>query len=104
MSQSWKNLERKTARLLRGKRNARGEDFSVSAADVEHPLFSVECKYRKHLPALLAQGLAQAQRYHPAKPPLLVLKERGKHGEIVVLRLADFVDLFGPLNTQQEEP
>lgn len=31
---NWKNLERKTAKMLNGKRNSRGMDFSLSIAVV----------------------------------------------------------------------
>jgi hypothetical protein len=46
---------------------------------------------------LLRLGLEQASRYDRGKPPLLVVKERYQKGALVVLKLADFVDLFGPL-------
>ncbi len=44
-SQAWKDLERKVARVLGGKRNYRGANFSESREDVTHPIFSPECKY-----------------------------------------------------------
>lgn len=94
MSQAWKNAERQAAKALGGKRNQRGADFSQSLPDVEHPLFSVECKYRKTLPRLLRLGLEQARRYDGKKPPLLIVKERHQKGALVVLRLSDFVDLL----------
>ena len=97
MSQAWKAAERQAAKVLGGKRNSRGADFGKSAPDVEHPLFSVECKYRKQLPRLLRLGLEQAADYDRNKPPLLVVKEKGMHGALVVLRLADFIDVVGPL-------
>jgi len=97
MSPAWKNAERSSAKALGGTRNKRGADFSKSMPDIEHPLFSVECKYRKVLPRLLRLGLEQAARYDAGKPPLLVVKERHQKGALVVLRLGDFVDLVGPL-------
>lgn len=93
---AWKRHEKKVAMLLHGRRHSRGNNYAEEAGDVEHPLFSVECKYRKKLPALLLQGLSQARRYS-SKPPLLVLKEQGRQSELVVMSLADFVDLFGAL-------
>jgi len=65
--------------------------------DVEHALFSVEVKYRKALPRLLRLGLDQAASYDRTKPPLLVVKQKHQKGALVILKLADFVDLFGPL-------
>jgi len=100
---AWKQTERQAAKALGGKRVSRGANFSVSAPDVEHPLFSVECKYRKQLPRLLRLGLEQAQSYDSTKPPLLVIKERYQHGALVVLRLSDFVDLFGPLTPEPKQ-
>lgn len=102
MSAAWKNAERSSAQALGGTRNKRGADFSKSMPDIEHPLFSVECKYRKLLPRLLRLGLEQAQRYDSQKPPLLIIKERYQRGALVVMRLDDFVDLVGPL--KQEQP
>jgi hypothetical protein len=50
----------------------------------------------------LRLGLEQARRYQPDKPPLLVVKEKGTRGALVVLTLADFVDLLGPLRERGE--
>ncbi|HKA54671.1 MAG TPA: hypothetical protein VKJ47_13515, partial [Candidatus Binatia bacterium] len=103
----WKRTEKYVAEMLHGQRNQRGANFGKSMPDVEHPLFSVEVKYRKLLPRLLRLGLAQAQAYDKTKPPLLIVKERSMHGALVVLKLADFADLLGPLTewpqTLQEE-
>ena len=99
---AWKNHERQTARALSGKRVSRGANFSTSVPDIEHPLFSVECKYRKQLPRLFRLGLAQAQGYDSTKPPLLVIKERYQRGAFVVLRLNDFTDLLGAFGKEDE--
>src|SRR3990170_4131475 len=94
MSNTWKNLERKAARALNGKRNSRGNDFGLSIPDVEHPLLSIECKYRKKISSFLKDGLRQAEKYHPEKIPALILKEKNMRGELVVIRLSDFQNLF----------
>ena len=57
---------------------------------MDHPWFSVECKYRKTLPKLVMDGLNQAKRHGRGKVPLLFLKERGKHGGVVCVHSADF--------------
>ena len=57
-------------------------------------------KYRKTLPRLLRLGLEQAKQYDDKKLPLLVVKERYLRGAIVVLHLADFADLLGPLTEE----
>jgi hypothetical protein len=94
---NWKNLERKAATILNGKRNSRGMDFSLSMSDVEHPLLSIECKYRKKISGFLKDGLKQAEKYAPEKIPVLVLKEKGMRGEFIVLRLSDFQRLLGEI-------
>lgn len=92
---NWKNLERKTSKILNGKRNSRGNDFGLSMPDVEHPLLSIECKYRKKISGFLKDGLRQAERYYSEKIPVLILKEKHMKGELVIIRLRDFQDLFG---------
>ena len=103
MSKAWKQLERATAKALGGVRHSRGADFSQSAPDVHHSLFSVECKLRKQLPRLLRLGLQQAAAYDDSKPPLLVIRERYQRGALVVMKLSDFVDLMGPLQEPAPE-
>lgn len=98
MSVNWKALERKAAKTLNGKRNIdRGMDYHLSRPDVEHPLLSIECKYRRKISCFLKDGIAQARKYDPSKIPCLILKERNMRGELVVIRLADFQDLFGDI-------
>jgi hypothetical protein len=93
--QAWKTAERRAAAALGGQRHIRF-DRTESACDVDHDLLSVECKYRKRLPTLVKAAMAQAERYSDgAKIPAAVLFERGQRGGFVVLRLADFAELFG---------
>lgn len=99
MGAPWKELEKHAAAMLHGQRHIRWDEREV-APDVdlpEHSPFVVECKYRKHLPCLLAEGLIQAAHYDQDKIPLLVVKERGQPGALAVLRLADFVRLVHAL-------
>src|SRR5262245_42700473 len=103
VSAAWKEAERRAARKLGGVRNKRGDDFSKAAADVSHPLFTVEVKKRKKCPQLWREGLAQAQRYDKKKPPLLVIHEHNSKTDLVCLKLKDFVDLFGPLQNHNTE-
>ena len=72
-------------------------DFGLSIPDVEHPLLSIECKYRKKISGFLKDGLKQAERYNPEKIPVLILKEKHMRGELVIIRLKDFQDLFGEI-------
>lgn len=100
MSANWKALERKAAKALGGKRNIdRGMDYHLSRQDVEHPLLSVECKYRAKISSFLKDGLKQAEKYDPSKIPVLVLKEKHMKGELAILRLSDFQDIILKIRT-----
>lgn len=92
---AWKDLERKVAKELGGKRVLRGADFSDSAPDVEHHEWAIECKSRKTLPKLMTEGLKQAKGYHQHKTPILICKEKHKKGEIVCMYLEDFKRWLG---------
>jgi hypothetical protein len=100
---SWKRLEKETAKILGGRRISRGDNFSQSKPDIEHPLLSVECKYRKKISGFLKDGIRQASRYAPEKIPCLVLKERGMRGGLILLRLSDFQDLFGSITLKGDK-
>jgi hypothetical protein len=97
---AWKNHERRVARVFNGKRSG---NCGRSVVDVAHPIFSIECKFRKTLPQLLREGLDQAHRYDENKLPVLVIKERYAHGAFVVMKMRDFASLFGSLDEQIEE-
>ena len=94
----WKRTERKIAAALGGQRvpvtgRARGD-----APDVAHKWLAVEAKHRRTLPAWLQTALAQAQASaHDGQLPIVVLHQHGQRhaNDLVVLRLADFVDWFG---------
>lgn len=96
MGSSWKRLERQAAQALGGKRIIRA-DFGQSLPDVDHNLFSIECKLRAKLPRLLRLGLEQAEKYDENKISLLILKERYARESLVVLKMKDFKSLFGHL-------
>lgn len=96
----WKRNERAIAARLGGRRvpvtgRARGDQ-----PDIDHPLWAVEAKTRRTLPAWLHDALAQARAAaRPGQVPIVVLHQTGQHhaDDLVVLRLADFVDLVGDL-------
>lgn len=97
-SNSWKQLERTTAKMLGGKRVTRGADFSKSMPDVDHDLFQIECKYRKSGFKSLYDYLEQAQGYDPESPkiPVAVIQQNGR-APLVVLSLKHFGGLQGTL-------
>jgi hypothetical protein len=69
-----------------------------TAGDVIHDKFYVECKYRADIRGFNALKLFKEEVEPRAKTegkiPLLVVKEKGKRGELVVLRFEDFIKLI----------
>lgn len=94
MAKLWKAAEREAARALGGARHVREHRFE-SSGDVDHGFLSVECKSRRTLPKWLRDALAQAQRYHPDRPPVVVLREKGNREALVLARLEDVSAWFG---------
>lgn len=75
--------------------------LGLRSPDVETNAYSVEVKCRKRLPDWLVNAMIQAQRNAaPGKLPLVVLHQSSQRHErdLVVLRLGDFIEWFGPLN------
>lgn len=99
MPTPWKQLERDAAAALGGKRHLRAHR-GEPGPDVDLPAdlpFAVECKYRKALPKLLLEGLAQARRSAGKdKIPLLIVKQHRQQGALAVLDLGDFMRLSAP--------
>jgi len=161
-SKSWKDLEKKVPKILGGKRLSRGSDYSQSLPDVEHPIFSIECKYTstkrlryfrslikpgvfveigdfvvifledfakclkeqgkkqqfnnltfskwielpdglqscvkycEKIPKWLTNGISQAEKYDKEKKkiPVLITKERYMRGELVFIKLNDFIKVL----------
>lgn len=95
MSKSWKRTQKKTLEYLGA------EEVGKDKMDGIHPLFITEVKHRKTMPKLITGMLNQAEGYakkhHINKPPLGIIKEKGKHtpNAIVFLRLGDFEDCLG---------
>ena len=91
---SWKNLEREVAKKMGGKRHCRMGDFSESAPDVHHPLFSIECKYGHQVPKFFYDTLQQASKYS-GKVPVVVAHRKRERRKIVAMYWEDFLDFFG---------
>lgn len=84
---AWKALERKTARLTGGER----ERFQP--LDVDHPFLALECKHRERLSVW--SWFRKLEAKAGDKLPVLVLKEKGKRGELAVIRLDALLSLLG---------
>jgi len=84
-------LERKVARMLNGKRMPLSG--AVGGGDVVAEGFSVECKKRKALPALIVRAFAQAEADiaigDNRKPLVVIEQDRGR--PIACLYLEDLV-------------
>lgn len=97
---SWKRTEREVARRLGGRRVPVSGRQRGDVPDVEHPLWSVEVKHWAQLPARVLDAMSQAiAASRGDQVPIAVLHQAGEeHGsDLVVIRLDDFVELYGPL-------
>ena len=94
----WKVHERKTADRLEGERLY----FGGRKGDVGHDRFFIECKYRQKLSIYPMYEKAKSQ-CPKDKIPLLVVKQKRKHGELIVLSMNDFVKLLEGWNEKQTD-
>jgi hypothetical protein len=103
---AWKAHERKVAKLTGGTRISRSDDWGREDLDVEHPYLAIDCKYRKSLAVwswfkkLEVDTLKKMERdirmgKDPHKKiPTLILKEKGKKGELAVITIEDLLMLL----------
>lgn len=87
-------MERKVAKLLGGVRNPlSGGSGRHTRGDVIHDTLYVECKLRQSIAlwAWYKDTADKAKVEH--KIPILVIKEKSKKGELVVLDINDFVGI-----------
>ncbi|RME54045.1 hypothetical protein D6783_00020, partial [Candidatus Woesearchaeota archaeon] len=91
---TWKNTERRIAKKLNGVRvGATG----AATEDVRSDWLSVEVKHRKRLPVWLWDAYSQARNgtIDGERLAIVVLHEHGKHDDMVLLSLRDFIEWFG---------
>lgn len=95
VSQQWKELEKIAAKKLGGVRLVRGNNFSESMLDVEHPWLAIDAKWRTSLAtATWFKKLCKDNEkiYGKGKKiPVLIIKEKGMRGQLVVIDLDDFI-------------
>jgi hypothetical protein len=101
---AWKKAEERVGKLFGGQRTGpTGRDDS----DVTHALLAIEVKYRKDLPAWALECLEQARSGRTAggKIPTVILLGRLMRltDGLVVMRVADFQDLFGKIQTNEAD-
>ena len=95
MSDQWKKLERKVARKLGGKRVYRMGNWGEGKVDVDHPVFSIECKEGKQVPKFYYKAMQQAKLYDLNKVPIVVSHRYREREAMVTMRLKDFEEFFG---------
>jgi len=91
----WKKQERQVAAMLGVTRNPNN---GRRQSDIDVGAFAVEHKARKTLPSWFTDAVAQASASANGRTPVVVLTEvrQGmKARRYVVLRFADWVDLYG---------
>jgi len=94
---TWKARERRIAKDLGGRRIP-VSGINRDEADIETPLFNVQAKLRRSLPAWLWRWMRGIVSTTPApKVGILVLMTPGQDQKdaLVVLRYADWCDLHG---------
>jgi len=99
----WKRQERETAAILGGERQP---CTGGPHADVTTPLLAIEHKARQKLPTWLTGAVSQAVgSCKDDQTPMVVLTEVSqgrKARRYALLRLEDFVDLYGPLTGEPQ--
>lgn len=91
-----RNMERRVAKAVGGERVYGSGGFPMDTkADVRHPEYFIECKNRAmfthHTEFLKIIQKARDEN----KIPILVTHTNDRKGDLVVLRLEDFVELIG---------
>lgn len=100
MSKTWKEHERRVAARLDSKRNG---NRGTATADIDTPLWAVECKSRRELPAWLLDAMTQARRNAgDGQTALVCLHQVGQRSDkdIVCMSLADFTAWAGGINAE----
>ena len=91
---AWKRAEYQAADKLGGKRiTLSGGRGANCKGDVELPGWLVEVKYRKLFAVWSMYLEVEAKARKEGKNALLILKERGNHGELAVMRIEHFKEL-----------
>lgn len=82
-------------------------NFSVSALDVEHPMFFIDAKYRQALSFTkwYDKLTEDAKTLYPgvSRIKILVCKKAGRRGEFVIMSLDDLVELMLSIATSVDK-
>jgi len=104
---AWKAQERRVAKALGGHRIAMSGAAQEKGrlGDVLHDHFEIECKLRAKLSIYpwFKKNEVNAKETH--KIPMLVVREKGaRNGDLIVLRMSDFLTIFHQTNMGKVQP
>jgi hypothetical protein len=92
----WKDLERRHAkRFWNGKRIVRGDNFSASLPDGESPfdVFDAKCRQTLSVVTMFRESEKKYREYTGDRRFHLVLHEKARPGDFVLVRAEDYADL-----------
>lgn len=95
---NWQRTQKEVSEFLGAKETG---EKGKPTPDAMHPCFIVEIKHKEELPKWIGNVLKQAEKYAEKrridKPPLAVIKQKGKHikNAVVFMYLKDFQDEMG---------
>ena len=98
---TWKGMERKIAKLVGGIRNPlSGRNGKHTSADVIHPFFFVECKYKKkwavktlYDKTVKINKKEAKKKNEKEKIPIVVIKEKHEDGELILMSIENFLKI-----------
>ncbi|MEM3408381.1 MAG: hypothetical protein QXP36_00230 [Conexivisphaerales archaeon] len=94
MNKSWKNLERKIAKIRNTTRTPlSGINSKITGSDIIDEKFFVECKLRKSSSIWHLYDKTKQNAVKEKKVPIVVVKQKHKKGELYVIH-SDFLDDF----------
>jgi hypothetical protein len=101
-SQSWKDLERFVAKKFGGIRIVRGNDYSQTMLDVEHEWMALDAKWRSSLATVtwFKKLVKDNEKIYGKgrKVPVLVIKQKGMKGALVVIDIDDYIKVVNDKN------
>lgn len=96
---NWKRLEKKIAQMRGTSRTPlSGGNSRITRSDTLDETFFIECKYRSKSSVWSLYDELEALAKKEGKVPVLVVKEKGKHGELFIVKddyLEEFIENWG---------
>ncbi len=99
---NWKRLEKKVARMRGTSRTPlSGGNSKLTRSDTLDETFFIECKYRANSSVWSLYDEIEALARKEGKVPVFVIKKKGHHGELFVVKdkyLKEFIEKWGNEN------